>query len=310
MGDAGIEVWRLPWPTSENAPRFMHTQSGSEVYRFVKTMDIMFRRAGITDNQEKKERIVDYVDAQTEDEWRAFVHWDAKSDWTAFVKEVYDSYPGADEEAYGSVSRLYGICQEHAGLGQSDGKKIHSLMRKVEGEKLVAAGVLRNGYLVAKFLECFTPAFEGRIRMFASKKYGDYNDETRKRHKDDPYDLEEIFDIVTMLAEDGPGYSERRQEMNRSPPRGVASAKEEGSVMEEQFASLHDAGIALGKEMQSVLQMICDELKTIRQFMIINSGNRTCRSCGADPALVSASTWIVEPSGPEASEDVGQTRFA
>ncbi|KAG5348532.1 hypothetical protein C0989_010113, partial [Termitomyces sp. Mn162] len=58
-------------------------------------METLFEHAGITSAKEKKKRIVEYVDAVTEKEWRGFDSFEDGKSWDDFVKEIKDLYPEA-----------------------------------------------------------------------------------------------------------------------------------------------------------------------------------------------------------------------
>ena len=57
-------TFTMPLSTSEDAPHFVHSQP-SEVHRFLRVMESLFEAAGIDDDIERKEMIIEYFDAQT-----------------------------------------------------------------------------------------------------------------------------------------------------------------------------------------------------------------------------------------------------
>ncbi|KAG6914052.1 hypothetical protein DXG01_002743 [Tephrocybe rancida] len=183
----------MPLSTSRDAPKFVHTQP-AEVRRFIKKMETLFKAAGITDGNDKKERITDYVDAQTD-------------------TEIYDSYPEASEDT-GSMAKLDKICKEHARLAQDDAEELHSLMRKFRAESKKLSDVVGNGVLAKKFLSCLVTPFADLVQARLLTKHGHYKD--RKRHKDNKYNLSEIFKVVSILADDGPDAWEERSHKKKS----------------------------------------------------------------------------------------------
>ncbi|KAG6874091.1 hypothetical protein C0992_008140, partial [Termitomyces sp. T32_za158] len=210
-------------------------------------MENLFKQAGLNDGQEKKERITDYVDAQTDSEWRGLDSFKEGVSWEVFKKEVLESYPEA-VSSVGSVANLDRICREHMRLGQNNGQELHSLMRKFRAEAKKLDGVLSNGVLVTKFRKCLTTPLDELVKTRAFLKYGHYNDTTRLRHRDDPYDLKEIFKVVSILVDDIPESDDDR-EVPKSRAETTVRIKAEDMETEGKLASLQDGVLALGKEM-------------------------------------------------------------
>ncbi|KNZ81729.1 hypothetical protein J132_10932 [Termitomyces sp. J132] len=149
-------------------------------------METLCEHAGITSAKEKKKRIVEYVDAVIEKEWRGFDSFEDDKSWDEFVKELKDLYSEAIDNV-GQVFYLDHICREHAQLSQSNVAEIHSLIRKFKGEAKLLSKVLYNSTLVNKFMQCFTPTFVDVIEDKLLSKYGHFKDAARNRHEDDQY---------------------------------------------------------------------------------------------------------------------------
>ncbi|KAG5349374.1 hypothetical protein C0989_004291 [Termitomyces sp. Mn162] len=66
-------------------------------------METLCEHAGITSAKEKKKRIVEYVDAVTEKEWRGFDSFEDDKSWDEFVKELKDLY----SEAIDNVGQVF-----------------------------------------------------------------------------------------------------------------------------------------------------------------------------------------------------------
>ena len=63
--------FKMPLPDSRDAPKFKHIEP-SKVWCFLQRIESLFEHAGIKDTKEKKKKILEYVDAQTEQEWLDF----------------------------------------------------------------------------------------------------------------------------------------------------------------------------------------------------------------------------------------------
>ncbi|KAG6913542.1 hypothetical protein DXG01_006076 [Tephrocybe rancida] len=282
---------RMPLSTSRDAPRFTHKQL-EEVHRFLHRMETLFELAGIMDDQDKKKRVLEYVDAQTEKEWRGCDNFVAGSPWKDFVKEIKDSYPeAADDE--GSIANLDQICREHARLGQGHTSELHSLICKFKAEARKLKEVIGNGVIVDKLMGCLTPAFADLVQDRLLTKFGHYKDKTRKRHKDNQYELSEVLIVVSTLIDETPRRGER--EIGRSMPREASTApvkvKIEEPEAEEKLAHLQDGVMAINKEltsMRSFMQTMTNELRNTSQFVQSSRGNSGTRFDSSAPTLHSA----------------------
>ncbi|KAG6869402.1 hypothetical protein C0995_003475, partial [Termitomyces sp. Mi166 len=114
-------------------------------------MESLFENAGITDTKERKKTLLEYVDAQTEEEWLGFDSYENETSWEDFTKKIKESYPEAVDDT-GSIVNLEQICKEHACLSRSNIVEIHTLMRKFQHEAKKLVKVIGNGFLVTKFL--------------------------------------------------------------------------------------------------------------------------------------------------------------
>ncbi|KAG6883131.1 hypothetical protein C0992_009596, partial [Termitomyces sp. T32_za158] len=239
--------YKMPLADSRDAPKFRQSEP-SEVRRFIQRMESLFEHAGITNDKERKRRILEYVDAQTEQEWLGFDSYGEGSSWKAFVKEIQDSYPEAVDNT-GSVASLDRICREHARLSRSDTGEIHSLMRKFRAEAKKLANVMGNGSLVDKLMGCFTPTFADIVEERLIAKYGHYREPTRNRHKDNKYELSEVMTVVATLIDGAFGRSARDGQVERAESAQRQVKSEES---EEKIAHLQDTIVTMGKQVGSI----------------------------------------------------------
>ena len=106
-------------------------------------MESLFKAAGINNNEERKERVTEYVDAEMDCEWRRLDSFSDGSTWEMFVNKVQDSYSEAISNTK-SIAVLDRICREHARLGQYNEEEIHTLIRKFRAEAKKLKDVLSN----------------------------------------------------------------------------------------------------------------------------------------------------------------------
>ena len=139
------------------------------------------------------------------------------------------------------------ICREHACLGRSDTREIHSLVRKFRAEAKKSVKVMGNGALVEKFMGCFTPTFADVIDERLIVKYGHYKDPTRNRHKDDKYDLSEVLSIVGALIDGSFARSPGEERSSRvEVEKGRSQSYPKDKEAEEKMAQMQDTLSPLG----------------------------------------------------------------
>lgn len=105
-----------------------------------------------------------------------------------------------------------------------------------------------NGVLVDKFMGCFTPTLAELVEERLIHKYGHYRDPTCNRHKDNKYDLSEVFAVVTALVD---GTTVRRP-VGDTATKEVVSVAVKNEETEERMAHLQDSMVAIGKQVGSI----------------------------------------------------------
>ena len=95
---------KMPKPGEKNAPTF-DPERPEELGRFFEQMGDWFADEGITSNGDKKRRIVKYLDANSEIQWKALSKF-TDGTFEEFEKEVMASYLKAEEIMKGSFSAL------------------------------------------------------------------------------------------------------------------------------------------------------------------------------------------------------------
>jgi hypothetical protein len=78
-----------------------------ELRCYFSNLDFIFRRAGITNNTEKKQHAVRYVDVDTSKLWEALPKYsDNTKTYSNFAKAIHALYPGSEEERKWSVADM------------------------------------------------------------------------------------------------------------------------------------------------------------------------------------------------------------
>jgi len=94
----------MPKPGEKNAPSF-DIEKPEELGRFFEHMEDWFLHEGLEDDDDKKRRIVRYLDPDSESQWKALSKF-SNGTFDEFKAEVMASYPKAEDVMRGSVSAL------------------------------------------------------------------------------------------------------------------------------------------------------------------------------------------------------------
>ncbi|PBK70573.1 hypothetical protein ARMSODRAFT_884721, partial [Armillaria solidipes] len=109
---------KMPRPTSRDAPKF-NSDEPENLRRFLGQMEDLFSDYSITDDDEKKKKLVRYTDARTEEEWQALEEYD-NGTFTEFKEAVLKNYPEAADTETGTWERLTRILHKFSNLGANE----------------------------------------------------------------------------------------------------------------------------------------------------------------------------------------------
>ncbi|SJL14301.1 uncharacterized protein ARMOST_17757 [Armillaria ostoyae] len=101
---------KMPRPMSRDAPKFNNDEP-ENLRRFLGQMEDLFSDYSITDNNEKKRKLVRYADAHTKEEWQALEEYD-NGTFTEFKEAILKNYPEAADAETGTWERLMCILLE------------------------------------------------------------------------------------------------------------------------------------------------------------------------------------------------------
>src|SRR4051812_32825130 len=128
-------------------------------------MEDLFELYKINEDAERIKLIVKYMDADTEEEWKAFESFEG-DDWKGFNDEVISNYPEAEYAEDGAMFRLNDICSQFRNLGISDRSDVLALKCKfvAESKKLQAPpALISNLELVNKFTSCLAADLKAHV---------------------------------------------------------------------------------------------------------------------------------------------------
>ncbi|PBK58913.1 hypothetical protein ARMSODRAFT_899945 [Armillaria solidipes] len=155
---------KMPRPMSRDAPKF-NSDEPENLRRFLGQMEDLFSDYSITDDDEKKKKLVRYTDARTEEEWQALEEYD-NGTFAEFKEAVLKNYPEAADAETGTWERLMHISCKFSNLGADERESYLKFKRRflTKAKKLQKPPALvTNRELVEKFTKSLLPAFHANI---------------------------------------------------------------------------------------------------------------------------------------------------
>jgi hypothetical protein len=193
--------YRMPRPGEKNAPTF-DPEKPEELGRFFERLEDWFEEDGIVDDAEKKRRIVKYLDADSEYQWKALPTFEGAT-WEEFKAQVMSSYPAAEEVTKGSVAALKRKIKKIGPVAPDERDELLTLVRNMTAEvvklKKITPPIHTNRELVELFLDRLTPDFANRVAGKLSM-HRLVNEKAREgdqdRNPEDMYDIEQVMEIT------------------------------------------------------------------------------------------------------------------
>lgn len=203
---------RMPKPGEKNAPSF-DPEKPEELGRFFERIEDWFSDEGITSDEDKKKRIVKYLDADSEIQWKALPRF-ANGTFLEFKEQVMSSYPAAEEVMKGSVAALKRKIKRIGPVAADERDDLLSLIRIMTAEvmklKRIAPPIHTNRELVELFLSSLTPEFASRVasKLSVHRLVGvaQGNNAIASRNPEDMYDIEDVMKMAqhTSLEQANP----------------------------------------------------------------------------------------------------------
>lgn len=214
---------QMPARGARGAPSFLPTEP-EELPRYFQDLEDWFVKANKKEDNDKREYILRYIPAKTEEEWRNLDGFETKK-YEELKEMILNEYPAAVSIKTGSLSRLTQICKEHQRLSEDDLQELLNYKRAfmAEAKKLTAAPtLLANHTLVTAFVSCLTTGFRDRLfqkldmDFSTSSTFEKWLVEREVAHKkleskivpctEDKYELEKVVRMAeTMARTSNPG---------------------------------------------------------------------------------------------------------
>jgi hypothetical protein len=189
---------RMPKPGDRNAPTF-DPEKPEELGRFFDRVEEWFEDDDITEDEEKKKRIVRYLDPDSEIQWKAFSKFE-QGTYADFKAQVMQSYPKAEEVMKGSMTALKRKLKKLGTIAVDERDELLALIRTMTAEvaklKKITPPIHTNRELVELFLGRLTPDFAARIANKLSVHRLMLDDKEIKRNPEDMFDICEVMEMA------------------------------------------------------------------------------------------------------------------
>jgi hypothetical protein len=197
---------RMPKPGERNAPTF-EPEKLEELGRFFERIEDWFLDEEITADAEKKRKIVKYLDADSEVQWKALATFTTGT-YDEFKSQVMASHPAAEEVMKGSVSALRRKIKKLGPVPADDRDELLSLVRVMTAEimklKKITPPIHTNRELVDLFLERLDAEFAARVaNKLAVHRLIHANllaNQVTPRNPEDMYDIEEVMEMAKQTS--------------------------------------------------------------------------------------------------------------
>ena len=196
----------MPKPGEKNAPQF-DVDKPEELGRFFERIEDWFIDDNIENDEERKRRIVRYLDPDSEIQWKALSKF-MEGTYAEFKDQVMKSYPAAEDVMKGSVSALKRKIKKIGNIELDDRDELLALVRMMTAEvmklKKIAPPIHTNRELVELFLSRLSPEFAARVagKLSMRRLVGvDKGKDTEgTRNPEDMYDIEEVMEMAKHTA--------------------------------------------------------------------------------------------------------------
>jgi len=253
----------MPKPGDKNAPVF-DPEKPEELGRFFDRMEDWFLDEEIIDDDERKKRIVKYLDADSEVQWKALAMFSAGT-YEEFKAQVMASYPAAEDVMKGSVTALIRKIKKLGPVPPDDRDELLSLVRIMNAEisklKKITPPINTNRELVELFLGRLDAEFAARVankltvhRLISANVPAN---QTAPRNPEDMYDIAEVMEMAKQTS------LEQANPFGRFLAVSAVQSTAVTAKLEEAVAKLTDSINVQAKHSKSVDQ----QLHTMQGFM-------------------------------------------
>lgn len=278
---------KMPKPGEKNAPVF-DPEKPEELGRFFERMEDWFEDEEITADLEKKKKIVRYLDADSEQQWKALSKFE-NGTYADFKAQVMRSYPKAEEVMKGSMTTLKRKLKKHGPISPEDKDELLALIRMMNSEvaklKEIKPPIHTNRELVELFLTRLSPEFATRIaqKLSVQRLVGEAKDEqSQERNPEDMFDIEEVMEMAKHTA------NEANHPFSKYLGRATADRSSSTVKLEEVVAKLADSinlQTQYNKQVDLKLTNLQNYLNQPRQSGSVDAQGIKSNNFGSNPGI-------------------------
>ncbi|KAF7358462.1 hypothetical protein MVEN_00896700 [Mycena venus] len=167
MATAGpVAGFKIPAAWDQNRLKFDGNTVNS-LRIFLRNCETVFSAGGITDEQEKKKKLLEYLDhIDTREQWEKLPTFDAGNTFESWKTAILRLYPEIEDMASGSLTKLEEICRENRPISRSELGKLRRFAMAFtnEAEKLLTkSALIVNLTLVEWILWVLEPTFASEL---------------------------------------------------------------------------------------------------------------------------------------------------
>ncbi|KAH8801270.1 hypothetical protein DL96DRAFT_1719420 [Flagelloscypha sp. PMI_526] len=187
--------------SKKDAPNF-HRDSPEKLGRFFRLYEKALEDAGITDEEKKISLIVDYVDPDTEYQWKAIKEFGEKN-YEKFKKAVEKLYPEAQRTPKGALARLGKLKSRYNNIDGEDTAVVAEYNRSFMAEWHEIKDTVGNRTGVNTYLGCISPDFASEIirSLNQFRAIEKATNPQKQRDEENIFTLEEVMEKALELSE-------------------------------------------------------------------------------------------------------------
>jgi len=169
---------------------------------FLRIVEQLFRLAEISDDRQKLNWLISYVEADIADQWSSFPEFET-GPWNQFLDCLKIEYPELTSEEQGTMGQLCRLCREYSDISLLDEERLMKFKRRfmyIAQKCLKPPAITGNRELVELFVRSLDNLFQDALNARLSIQGTLKIDALGRSHMEDPYDLEHVIQKAVDLV--------------------------------------------------------------------------------------------------------------
>ena len=139
-----IAGFKIPTPWDQNRPKF-DGENVNSLRLFLRNCETIFTSGGITNDQEKKDKLLEYLDnVDIREQWQELSKYSIPATFNQWKEHILQLYPEIEDMASGSLQKLVVICSSNRPITRTELGKLRrfTIAFTNEAEKLLKGTAL------------------------------------------------------------------------------------------------------------------------------------------------------------------------